>query len=474
MSAVGMTALWTSAEIVAATGGTLHGEPFDVSGITFDSREVEHGWLFVAMPGTVADGHDFVEKAFAAGSAAALVSKPVEGTHILVADVPKALTELAIASRNRCNGTIVGVTGSVGKTSTKEALYVALERFAKGKVHRSVKSYNNHTGVPLSLARMPRDSEFAVLEMGMSAKGEIAALTRLVRPHVAVVTAIAAAHIEHLGSMEAIADAKAEIFEGLEPDGVAIVPEDTPYRDRLVKAARKYAGRVITYGRGDADVTALHAVRAENGGSLVTARLLESDLTYTIAQRGEHWVSNSLAVLTAVEAVGADLAIAGLALADMGGLEGRGERHKVAVEGGHYLLIDESYNANAASMAATLKALGEEQGVERRIAVLGPMRELGSHSDQLHAGLAPAVIAARVEQLILLGEETRPLEQALTGKVAVNRAADVDGATDLLAKMIRPGDAVLVKASNSIGLAKLVERMAGGLQMETAGEGSRH
>jgi UDP-N-acetylmuramoyl-tripeptide--D-alanyl-D-alanine ligase len=165
----GVTALWTSDEIVAATGGTLHGSPFSVSGVTFDSREVEHGWLFVAMPGTVADGHDFVGKAFAAGAAAALVSKPVEGPHILVPDVPKALTDLAIASRNRCIGTIVGVTGSVGKTSTKEALYVALERFARGKVHRSVKSYNNHTGVPLSLARMPRDSEFAVLEMGMSA-----------------------------------------------------------------------------------------------------------------------------------------------------------------------------------------------------------------------------------------------------------------------------------------------------------------
>ena len=306
-----MTALWTSDEILAATGGTLHGQPFEVSGVTFDSREVEHGWLFVAMPGTVADGHDFVSRAFAAGAAAALVSKPVEGPHILVPDVPKALTALAIAARQRMSGTVLGVTGSVGKTSTKEALYAALERYAKGKVHRSVKSYNNHTGVPLSLARMPRDSEYAVLEMGMNAKGEIAALTRLVRPHVAMITTIASAHIEYLGSMEAIADAKAEIFEGLEPEGVAIIPEDTPYRDRLVKAARRYADRTITFGHGDADVAALHAVKADKGGSLVTARLLESELTYTIAQRGDHWVTNSLAVLAAVEAVGADLAIAG-------------------------------------------------------------------------------------------------------------------------------------------------------------------
>jgi UDP-N-acetylmuramoyl-tripeptide--D-alanyl-D-alanine ligase len=469
-----MTALWTSDEILAATGGALHGEPFDVSGVTFDSREVEHGWLFVAMPGTVADGHDYVAKAFAAGAAAALVLRPVEGTHILVSDVPKALTDLAIAARNRCSGTIFGITGSVGKTSTKEALYAALNRFAPGKVHRSVKSYNNHTGVPLSLARMPRDTEYAVLEMGMNAKGEIAALTRLVRPHIAIITSIASAHIEYLGSMEAIADAKAEIFEGLEPEGIAILPEDTPYRDRLVKAARQYAERTITFGHGEADVAALHAVKADSGGSLVTARLLDSELTYTIAQRGDHWVANSLAVLAAVEAAGADLAIAGLALADMGGLKGRGERHRVPVDGGHFLLIDESYNANPASMAATLKALGEERDVERRIAVLGPMRELGEHSEELHASLAADVIEGKVDHLVLVGEEMRPLEDALAGDVIVDRAANVEDATHILARLVQPDDAVLVKASNSIGLAKLVERMAGGFAMATADEGSRH
>ena len=465
-----MTALWTSEEILAATGGTLHGDPFQVTGVTFDSREVERGHLFVAMPGTVADGHDFVPKAFAAGAAAAMVSKKIDGPHVLVPDVPKALTDLAIAARERVSGRVLGVTGSVGKTSTKEALYAALERYAKGKVHRSVKSYNNHTGVPLSLARMPRDSEYAVLEMGMNRAGEIAALARLVRPHVALITTLASAHIEYLGSMEAIADAKAEIFEGLEPDGVAILPEDTPWRDRLVKTARKYAGRTITFGHGEADVIALHAVRADNGGSLVTARLMESELTYTIAQRGDHWVLNSLAVLAAVEAVGADLAIAGLALADMGGLKGRGERHRLPVDGGAYLLIDESYNANPASMAATLKALGEEREIERRIAVLGPMRELGEHGAELHASLAPDVIEAKVDHLILVGEEMRPLEDALNGAVAVDRAGNVERATELLARLVRPGDGVLVKASNSIGLAKLVERMAGGLQMAGAGK----
>jgi UDP-N-acetylmuramoyl-tripeptide--D-alanyl-D-alanine ligase len=330
-----------------------------------------------------------------------------------------------------------------------------------------VKSYNNHTGVPLSLARMPREVEFAVLEMGMNNPGEIRALTAQVRPHLALITAVAPAHIENLGSIEAIADAKGEIFEGLEPDGIAIIPNDTPQRDRLVKAARRHADRIITFGGGDADVHAIHAVAAEGGGSLISAALLERELTFTISQRGEHWVSNALAVLAAIEAVGADVAVAGLALADMGGLKGRGERHMVDVAGGEVVLIDESYNANPASMDATLKSLGAEKEVERRIAVLGPMRELGSHSDELHGGLAPAVLAAKVDRLILIGEEMLPLEQALAGAVPVERAGSVEEATDALARMLRPGDAVLVKASNSVGLAKLVERIKEGIACST-------
>jgi UDP-N-acetylmuramoyl-tripeptide--D-alanyl-D-alanine ligase len=461
-----MTALWSSAEIVAATGGVASA-PFEVGGVTFDSREVGSGDLFVAMPGTVADGHEFVDAAFASGAAGVLVSHPVSGPHVLVANVAEALTALAVAARARTSAKILGVTGSVGKTSTKEALAAALERNCRGKVHRSVKSYNNHTGVPLSLARMPADSEYAILEMGMNNAGEIAALTRLVRPHVAIVTAIAAAHIENLGSMEAIAAAKAEIFEGLEEDGVAIVPEDTPHRDQLVKAARRHAGEIITFGGADADVTALHAVRADNGGSLITARLMQSELTYTISQRGDHWVSNSLAVLAAVEAVGADLAAAGLALADMDGLKGRGERRRVKLAGGTALLIDESYNANAASMAATLKSLGEERGVERRIAVLGPMRELGEHGAALHAGLAPAVTAAKVDHLILIGDEMDPLAVALGDSMAVARADDAAHAARLLQALLAPGDVVLVKASNSVGLAALVERVAGGVPCST-------
>jgi len=461
-----VSALWTSDEIAAATGGTAS-QPFEATGVTFDSREVQPGDLFVAMPGTVYDGHRFVDGAFAAGAAGAIVSQPVSGPHVLVEDTFAALQALGRASRERSRATIFGVTGSVGKTSTKEALYAALERNRPGKVHRSVKSYNNHTGVPLSLARMPRDCDYAVFEMGMNNAGEIAALVRQVRPNVALITAIAPAHIENLGSEEAIADAKAEIFQALEPEGVAIVPNDTPHRDRLVKTARRHADRIVTFGGGDADVHAVHAVAAESGGSLISAALLERELTFTISQRGEHWVSNSLAVLAAVEAIGEDVARAGLALADMGGLKGRGERHRIEIDGGELLLIDESYNANPASMAATLKSLGVERDVGRRIAVLGPMRELGEHSAALHAGLAPAVRDANVDRLILIGDEMRPLAEKVVGRVSLDLVLSVDEATDELTRIVRPGDAVLVKASNSVGLAKLVERMVKGMPCST-------
>ncbi len=459
-----MIALWTSDEIVAATGGTAS-EAFEVTGVTFDSREVESGHLFVAMPGTVYEGHDFVAKAFAMGAAGAIVSKAVDGPHVLVADVTQALEALGKAARARLDdkAVVLGVTGSVGKTSTKEALAAALERGRRGPVHRSVKSYNNHTGVPLSLARMRRDTRYAVLEMGMNHAGEIAVLTRMVRPHIALITAIAPAHIEHLGSIEAIADAKAEIFEGLEGPAVAIIPEDTPHRDRLVKAARGKAEATVTFGRAeDADVSAVHAVRTVDGRTLVTARLIDSELTFTMEQRGDHWISNALAVLAAVAAAGGDVAAAGLAMGDLGGLKGRGVRHRITVDGGEALLIDESYNANPASMAATLKSLGEEKVAGRKIAVLGPMRELGAEEVHEHGALAEPAVAAGVAQLILIGPEMDATVAALDGRIAATQVADVAAATAALKDMVAPGDAVLVKASNSVGLAKLVEAMTGG------------
>jgi UDP-N-acetylmuramoyl-tripeptide--D-alanyl-D-alanine ligase len=457
-----MNPLWTSDEIASATGGHASAA-FDVTGVTFDSREVEPGHFFIALKGEATDGHRFLDQAFAAGAAGALVGGETHHPHVRVADTTAALDDLGRASRARSGARICGVTGSVGKTGTKEALYVALDRSAPGAAHRSVKSYNNHTGVPLSLARMPREARFGVFEMGMNHPGELAALTRLVRPHVAIVTAIAPAHREFFAGEEEIADAKGEIFQGLEPGGTAIIPYDSPHRDRLIAAARPYAEKIVTFGLGEgADVRARETVPAPNGGSLVASVLPEAELTYTISQPGEHWVSNSLAVLAAVEALGGDLAAAGLALADLPGLKGRGERHVVWVEGGEALLIDESYNANPASMAATLRTFGAQKVAGRRIAVLGAMRELGEASDDFHAGLAGPVEAAGVERAILVGEGMAPLAKALGQKVKITHVPETAAATELVRKEVRAGDSVLVKGSNSIGLAALVEALTGG------------
>ncbi|HEY1145915.1 MAG TPA: UDP-N-acetylmuramoyl-tripeptide--D-alanyl-D-alanine ligase, partial [Allosphingosinicella sp.] len=255
-----MSSLWTAAEIAAATGGSASAD-FSVSGVAFDSREMVSGDLFIAMKGEATDGHRFLDRAFASGAAGAIVSEETGHPHVLVADTFAALNALGRASRARSEARIVGVTGSVGKTGTKEALFAALERAAPGKAHRSVKSYNNHTGVPLSLSRMPREARYGIFEMGMSAAGELATLTRLVRPHVAIVTAIAPAHRAFFKSDEDIADAKGEIFQGLEPGGIALVPFDSPHRDRLIAAARPHAATVWTFGRGEgADIRAREVV----------------------------------------------------------------------------------------------------------------------------------------------------------------------------------------------------------------------
>jgi len=456
------SALWTSDEIATAVGGTAHGD-FEASGVTFDSREVGSGDLFIALRGDATDGHRFVRQSFGAGAAGAIVSEPVEGAHVLVDDSMQALNDLGRAARARSSARIVGVTGSVGKTGTKEALYAALDRSARGRAHRSIKSYNNHTGVPLSLARMPRDARFGVFEMGMNHAGELAALTRMVRPHVAIVTAIAPAHREFFSCEEEIADAKAEIFEGLEDGGVALVPFDSPHRDRLIAAAEPHAAEIRTFGFGEgADIRATYAIRSPAGGTMVTAQLGEAQLSYTVSQPGEHWVSNSLAVLGAAQAVGGDLAAAGLALADLPGLTGRGERRSVPVDGGEALLIDESYNANPASMAATLRNFGEEKVAGRRIAVLGAMRELGRGSPGFHAALAPHLEAARVDHAILVGNEMEALAKALPPGIEMAHVGDAAAAAGLVRDAIGPGDAILVKGSNSVGLAALVEALASG------------
>ncbi|HEX2764667.1 MAG TPA: UDP-N-acetylmuramoyl-tripeptide--D-alanyl-D-alanine ligase [Allosphingosinicella sp.] len=458
-----MSALWTSDEIAAATGGTAQGE-FEATGVTFDSREVEPGHLFIALTGETTDGHHFLDQAFDAGAAGALVAAEVDRPHVRVADTFDALNALANASRARSTARICGVTGSAGKTGTKEALFAALERSAPGEAHRSLKSYNNHTGVPLSLSRMPRETRFAVFEMGMNHAGELAALTRNVRPHVAIVTSVFSAHREFFDSEEAIADAKSEIFQGLEEGGTALIPFDSPHRDRLIAAARPHAATILTFGLGDgADLRARDVVPTAAGGSVVTAILPAAEITFNISQPGDHWVSNALAVLGAVEAMGGDLAAAGLALADMPGLKGRGERRRIeAPGGGEALLIDESYNANPASMAATLATFGRLPSAGRRVAVLGGMKELGALSEEFHAALEAPVREAGVEVAILVGEEMAPLAKALGDSLEMAHVPDTAAAIELARRRIRPGDAILVKGSNSIGLAALVEALAGG------------
>lgn len=445
--------LWTAAEIAAATSGTASAA-FAVDGVTFDSREVARSDLFVAMPGTATDGHKFVAGAFESGAAGALVSQPVEGPHVLVADVARGLEALGVAARARTEARIAGVTGSVGKTSTKEALAAALARQPGANVHRSVKSYNNHTGVPLSLARMSADSDYGVLEMGMNHPGEIAALTHMVRPHVALITAIAPAHIEHLGSLEAIADAKAEIFEGLAPGGTAIIPADAAHADRIIAKAQDAGAAIVTFGEGG--IVRAADVFADAGGTQLTAHLLSGQVSFRLNQPGAHWVSNALGVLATVEALGGDIGIAALALGELAGLAGRGARFEALGA----TIIDESYNANAASMAATLKVLGAEPG--RRIAVLGEMGELGDASEALHRDLAASVLDAGVAIAILVGPAMQPLADALHGKIEVMHLPDSAAAAAMTKSIIAPGDAILVKGSNYVGMNAVVSALKAG------------
>jgi UDP-N-acetylmuramoyl-tripeptide--D-alanyl-D-alanine ligase len=454
--------LWTAFDIAAAVDGEVYGD-FRTDGVTFDSREVGPGDLFIALKGETTDGHRFLDKAFAAGAAGAIVSDACDGPHVRVADTMTALDALGAAARDRMHGRVIGVTGSVGKTGTKEALYACLDRALPGRVHRSVKSYNNHTGVPLSLARMPADTRIGVFEMGMNHSGELAALTRLVRPHVAIVTAIAPAHSAFFASEADIADAKGEIFQGLQPGGVAIIPYDSPHRDRLIAAAKPHAARILTFGMDRAaDVHAQDVIPLDRG-TLLSLVLPDAELTFTIAPPGEHWVSNAMAVIAAVWAVGGDLAAAGLAFAEMEVLPGRGQRSTIAVGSGavgsgEALLIDESYNANPASMAATIKMLGRERA-DRRIAVLGEMRELGAGSAGYHADLAGPLRDAGVDFALLVGSEMAALANALEGRIEFEHVPDADAAIESIEAKIAPGDAILIKGSNAIGLSRLVAHL---------------
>lgn len=451
--------LWTAAEAALAVKGDAGGRDWRAGGVAIDSRTLHPGDLFVALKGPRVDGHAFVVDAFRQGAAAAVVERAYvsaapDGALLRVADTQEALEDLGRAGRARTRARVCAVTGSVGKTGVKEALRHVLSRQGPqgSKTAASVGSFNNQWGVPLSLARMPRDSAFGVFEIGMNHPGEITPLARMARPHVAVVTAIASTHMEFFPNLEAIADAKAEIFLGVEPGGAAVLPADSDQYPRLAAAARAAGiARVMAFGLGEAADTvararsfALHA-----DGSVIEADVAGRRIEYRLRLPGRHWVANSLAVLAAVHALGADVAGAAAALAEVVAMKGRGERHCVALGGGTFLLIDESYNASPASMAAAIAAAGavspEDGG--RRIAMLGDMRELGADAAARHAALAPLLAEARFDLVFTAGPTMRVLADALPKAMRGGHAETAEALVPLATAATRAGDVVMVKGS---------------------------
>ena len=460
-------ALWTIDAMASAMRAERQGPlPALVSGLSIDTRSIAPGEAFFAIQGDHRDGHEFVAAGLAAKAAVAVVAAargaqfPNDAPLLVVPDVLAGLRDLAAAARARMRGKVIGVTGSVGKTGTKEALRLALSK--DGETHASVASYNNQWGVPLSLARCPSSAQYAVFEMGMNHPGEIAPLSRLVRPHVAIVTTIAPVHLEFLGSLANIADAKAEIFLGVPPDGAGIINRDISQFAQLKERAHQ-AGitRVISFGenaQADARLIkcALHA-----RCSTVEAEILGTRFSYKIGAPGRHLVINSLAVLAAAEVVGADIALAALALADLQAAPGRGAPITIDSSGGSALLLDESYNANPASVEAALAVLGRSvigpQG--RRIAVLGDMLELGPTGADIHRGLAAAVVANDIDLVFCCG----PLMHALWDALPANRrggyAEDSAALEAQVLPAVRAGDVVMVKGSLGSRMAPIVKAL---------------
>ncbi len=463
-----MSALWTSAEAVAATGGRTTRD-WQATGVSIDSRTVAKGELFVALAGPNFDGHAFVADALKRGAAAALVGRVPEGISpdarlLVVDDTMAALEALGRAARTRTRAKIVAVTGSAGKTGVKEAIRRCLSGL--GPTAASAGSLNNQWGVPLSLARMAREAAFGVFEAGMNHAGEISRLTRLIRPHVAVITNIEAAHIEFFGSLDAIADAKAEIFEGVEGGGVAVLNRDSPQYGRLAAhAARAPAvARIITFGRSaEADVRLVDAVPGPESSD-VTASLFGREIAFRVGLPGPHWQVNSLTVLAAVAGLGEDAADASAALAGLAALPGRGARHRVRVAGGTVTVIDESYNANPASMRAAIATLAASKPGRggRRIAVLGDMRELGAESGALHVGLARPLTDNGIDLVFAAGDEMARLIAALPRALRGGHAATAEELAPALAAALRPGDVVMVKGSHASGMHAIVARLVDG------------
>jgi UDP-N-acetylmuramoyl-tripeptide--D-alanyl-D-alanine ligase len=443
-----MSALWTSASAQAATGGTLAGATWAATGVSIDTRTLKPGDLFVALK-DARDGHDFVRAAFAQGAAAALVSREVaaSGPQVIVSDTLAALGEMGKAARARSNARIVAITGSVGKTSTKEGLALALGR--QGATHSAAASFNNHIGVPLTLARLPANDSFAVFEIGMNHAREIAPLTAMVRPQIATITAVEAVHAENFADgIDGVARAKSEIFETGAGGETAILPFDNRHFEFLSGIAKGNGWREVL-GFGTKPGAAARLVDWQGGpdGSTVTAEILGKRIVYRVGAPGAHWASNSLAILMSVQALGADVAQAANALADVAPPKGRGARHEIALPGGgSFTLLDESYNASPPSMRAAFAVLAMVPA-KRRIAVLGDMRELGPDAEALHAGLAEALETARIDLVFACGPLMRRLYDALPEHRRGAYAPDSAALLHVVLDAIRPGDAVTVKGS---------------------------
>ncbi len=445
--------LWTPEELAETLGAPTVAMAGPATGVSIDTRTLQKGDLFVAIKGDTHDGHDHVARAFVAGASAALVGREGGGGPLFVVDDSlRGMERLGVAARARSAARVLAITGSVGKTSAKEMARVALG--AVGPTHASAASFNNHWGVPLTLARLPAEACYGVFEIGMNHAGEITPLVGFVRPHVALVTTIGPVHIEHFGSLEAIADAKAEIFSGLAPGGAAVLNRDAPQYERLAAAARA-RGRVATFGEGgDAR---LMACEPEGEGSRVEAEVAGARLSFRLGAPGRHMAENAVGVLLACYLLGAPLDACAAALASFGPAKGRGERFTLAAPGGALTLIDESYNANPVSMRAALALLGATApGLNgRRIAVIGDMLELGADGAALHAQLAPDLKAQAVDLLFGAGPLTRALYDAAPGAM---RGAHADRVEDLgkpLIAALRAGDVVMIKGSNGSRMGPL-------------------
>lgn len=446
------SALWTGEEFAAAVGGRVIGTmPHVITGISIDSRTIKPGEAFFAITGENMDGHDYARAALENLGSIAVISEarasrlgrlwPV----VIVDDVLAALTRLAVAARARSEAKIFAVTGSVGKTSTKEMLRLALG--VDGEVHASVASFNNHWGVPLSLARLPKSAAYGVFEIGMNHAGEITPLTKMVRPHMAIVTNVEPVHLEHFASVNAIADAKAEIFAGLEPGGFfAVINADNPYAARLADEARKYDAQIMTFG-ADPHANArllMHSVLSDR--TAITASILGKDIAFNLGAPGRHLVQNALAVLLAARLADIDLKAAAEALGQFRPPVGRGQRHILTVRGARAVLLDESYNANPASMRAAIEVLGQARS-GRRIAVLGDMLELGTQAADMHRDLSVPLEQARVDLVFAAGPHMRALFEALPGPRRGAWAATAAEIEAAVLDEVRPGDVVMVKGS---------------------------